>query len=59
MPLYLTQCHWNLQWPQIGGQLLSLQLGEGGVGLSQGERFLIRISMTLLGFTAVLFGLLC
>ncbi len=28
-----------LQWPNFGGQLLSMQLGEGGMGLSQGQRF--------------------
>ena len=28
---------WRVQWPNFGGQLLSLQLGEGGVGLSQGQ----------------------
>lgn len=33
----LTAANCLLQWPNFGGQLLSMQLGEGGVGLSQGQ----------------------
>ncbi len=35
-----------LQWPNFGGQLLSMQLGEGGMGLSQGQRFSPFLTLT-------------
>jgi len=35
-----------LQWPNFGGQLLSMQLGEGGMGLSQGQCFKSLLTLT-------------
>ena len=34
-----------VQWPNFGGQLLSMQLGEGGVGLSQGEPAVVTLTL--------------
>ncbi|KAL0053237.1 hypothetical protein WJX82_002974 [Trebouxia sp. C0006] len=36
-----TEFHIQRQWPNFGGQLLSMQLGEGGMGLSQGQQQLL------------------
>lgn len=38
----------HYQWPNLGGQLLSMQLGEGGVGLSQGQQQILCLARVLL-----------
>ncbi|DBA85738.1 TPA: hypothetical protein ACH3X1_005304 [Trebouxia sp. C0004] len=43
-----TEFHIQRQWPNFGVQLLSLQLGEGGMGLSQGQQQLLCLARVLL-----------
>ncbi|KAL0039364.1 hypothetical protein WJX79_004967 [Trebouxia sp. C0005] len=43
-----TDFHIQRQWPNFGGQLLSMQLGEGGMGLSQGQQQLLCLARVLL-----------